>query len=135
MIKKYYFLLFISVLVGLSSAIPSSYVSAVKDPGFLSSVTAPITTVGDASGGIIGLFCSIARWWLAFTMLLSIVIGIWGGWKMVQKGEKGLNEEARHMIQYSLVGVAVGIAALGVPKIAADFFDITNIGKLCSFLP
>lgn len=107
---------------------------AVKAPPGISNIKAQITTVGDGSSGVIGVVCSIATWWLFFAMLLSVIFGVWAGWKMIMEGSKGLNEQARHMLQYSLIGVAIGIIALGIPAIAGNFLGTEDVKGICPFL-
>lgn len=99
---------------------------------------APISSIKSSSGtgSVAGLFCTVAKWWLFFTLGLSIIMGMWAAWKYVLgQGEDKENTAARKMLQYSLIGVAVGFVALGIPMIAGDFLQIssTEAGQACSF--
>lgn len=119
----------------LSAGLANIANAAIAQPP-ISNITAVVTKVNGA-GGVVGVVCSIASWWLFFTMILAVIFGVWAAWKYVQgEGVDAKNTEARRMFQYALIGVAIGLVALGIPTIAGDFLGLTNVGKgSCSFLP
>lgn len=130
-------IIYLAILLQTIFLLLPSLVSAAAGPmpapiGFNAPVTALKTGAGTAGSGTVwDLFCSIIGWWLFFTMGLSIIMGVWAGWKMVLNSEKGLNQEARHMLQYALIGVAIGMIALGIPLIAGSFLGVE--ASACSF--
>ena len=99
-------------------------------PNFTAPVTSLRTNTGE--GSVWSVFCSVVGWWLFFTFGLSIIFGVWAGWTFILDSGKGMSEKARNMLQYALIGVAIGMIALGLPLIAADFLHFEGV-QACTF--
>jgi len=83
-----------------------------------------ITTVN----GLYGLLKNIVSWFFAVVLVVAVIFFIYAGFIYITaSGDSGKTEQARNMIIYAVIGVAVALMAQAFIYIAANFVGQTGV--------
>jgi len=79
--------------------------------------------------GVIGQIRVVANWMLAFILVLAVIVLLVGAFQyLFSGGDAEKQTAARGRIVYGLIGVAIGVVALAIVNVVAQFVGGGTLG-------
>lgn len=89
-------------------------------------LAAPVTGAPQDITGLWAIIQKIMGWVMTIFFLVATVFILMAGFKyLTAGGDSGKIDEAKHMLTYAIVGIAVGLLAFAIPTIIAQFLNVT----------
>lgn len=90
---------------------------------------APVSGAPTDITGIWSIIQKIMNWVMAIFFLVATVFILMAGFKyLTAGGDSGKIDEAKHMLTYAIVGIAVGLLAFAIPQIVQNFLGVNVSG-------
>jgi len=114
----------ILAFIGNPAAIAASFTMIVGSVARAASGFGPAPTLVTSTGNLDkDLFCPIIDVMFWVLLSVSIIMVLWAAYLYVtSEGEAEKPSQARKMILYAMIGIAIALIAKGVPSIVADVF-------------
>lgn len=94
---------------------------------------APVSGAPTDITGIWSIIQKIMNWVMALFFLVATIFILMAGFKyLTAAGDSGKIDEAKHMLTYAIVGIAVGLLAFAIPAIVQNFLgvQVSNVQQL-----
>jgi heme/copper-type cytochrome/quinol oxidase subunit 2 len=103
----------------------SSMTAVFADAGPRNSLPDPsVTKVGSLGDIQENYVDKILNWIFSLLVIFSVLFVLIAAWKyLMAAGDSKAAGEARKMIWYAMIAIAIALLAKGVPKIVGDFFN------------
>ncbi|MEK7089343.1 MAG: hypothetical protein AAB920_00820 [Patescibacteria group bacterium] len=90
---------------------------------------ASAAVVGNAPTDLAGIWQKVTlfmQWVMAIFFLVATIFILMAGFKyLTAGGDTAKIDEAKHMLTYAIVGIAVGLLAFAIPEIVRSFLGVT----------